>query len=472
MSVNDQRPPLQVVDGDNGRHSPADHAAEQAVLGALLLAPELATELVNHLEPTDFYQPRHETIWRAIHAVVDTGQLPDPILVIGHLERSGNLNRAGGGTYLHDLMGACPLPAQAPAYAARVRDVARLRTVQQVATRLATLSTGSDIDQALADSLDTLDAAVARFGPATRPAARHVLTIDEFLNETEPGHDWLIPGLLERRDRVILTGPEGGGKSTLGRQIAVQAAAGIHPFTGEVIKPARVLILDFENSANQLRRALRPLHIKAGDRLDSDQLRVESHIAGVDLTGPEDRAWVEGIIAAVRPDLVVTGPIYKMADGDPNEEKTAKPVALFVDHLRATYDSAFWIEAHVGNETNGQKKRPTRPYGWSGWRRWPEFGLWLDADGSIEHWRGDRDQRDWPNLLVRGGDWPWSPARSDSEIRWLQIRKAILDAGEELSQRQLAQRLSLTQSMVSRTLAERRDDFKALVSEVKGAANS
>src|SRR5690606_18474248 len=33
----------------------------------------------------------------------------------------------------------------------------------------------------------------------------------EFLAEPDPEYDWLIPGLLERGDRVILTGQEGRG---------------------------------------------------------------------------------------------------------------------------------------------------------------------------------------------------------------------------------------------------------------------
>jgi RecA-family ATPase len=40
----------------------------------------------------------------------------------------------------------------------------------------------------------------------------------------------VIPGLLERRDRLMLTGEEGLGKSYLLRQIAVMAAAGLDPF--------------------------------------------------------------------------------------------------------------------------------------------------------------------------------------------------------------------------------------------------
>ncbi len=41
--------------------------------------------------------------------------------------------------------------------------------------------------------------------------------------------DWVIPALLRRGDRLLITAGEGDGKSVLCAQIAVCAAAGLHP---------------------------------------------------------------------------------------------------------------------------------------------------------------------------------------------------------------------------------------------------
>ena len=60
----------------------------------------------------------------------------------------------------------------------------------------------------------------------------------EFISIVDPPSDWVIPALLERGDRLIWTGFEGLGKSVITRQLAVCAAAGVHPFTGEPITPA------------------------------------------------------------------------------------------------------------------------------------------------------------------------------------------------------------------------------------------
>src|SRR5690606_41049990 len=88
-------------------------------------------------------------------------------------------------------------------------------------------------------------------------------TLRALLAAVDEPYAWVVPGLLERSDWLILTGSEGLGKSTLFRQMAVCAAAGINPFTAERHAPQRVLYIDVENSRRQAKRALRPLALAA-----------------------------------------------------------------------------------------------------------------------------------------------------------------------------------------------------------------
>ncbi len=64
--------------------------------------------------------------------------------------------------------------------------------------------------------------------------------LDELL-KLNVTYDWLVPNLLERKDRLIVTGGEGSGKSYLLRQMAVMMASGMHPFDkNRQIDPLRV----------------------------------------------------------------------------------------------------------------------------------------------------------------------------------------------------------------------------------------
>ncbi|WP_377322645.1 DnaB-like helicase N-terminal domain-containing protein [Pimelobacter simplex] len=60
----------------------------------------------------------------------------DAVLVADYLIRTGDIQRIGGATYLHDLMQACAIPANAGHYATIVRDTARLHVVATIACLL------------------------------------------------------------------------------------------------------------------------------------------------------------------------------------------------------------------------------------------------------------------------------------------------------------------------------------------------
>lgn len=454
------------VDTTDSATPPHDLMAEQILIGSALMNPAvIANTATEGLTVADFYKPAHQTIWATITRLQTTTGACEPAMVIADLQQHRELDRIGGGPYLIDTMTAVPTTANAGWYARRVHGLARARTVIETGRRLVQLGNnpGTDhvdleqmLDAAAATVLGTLDAT-----PATAAPLRLVDNIDEFLNKPEPEYSWLIPGALEIGDRLMLTGPEGGGKSVFCRQFAVQAAAGLHPFTGDRIPPIRVTYLDLENSEAQSRREFRSLRIQAGNELDPEQFHIEVRSQGLDLLDPEDQTWLDQLIASTRPNLLVTGPLYRMASGDPNEEKTARPVSQALDRVRAT-GCAIIIETHAPHAQAGQRKRPRRPYGASLWVRWPEFGIWLDEDGTIEHWRGARDQREWPLAMKRGGEWPWMPNNDPQANLWVMIMQAREEFGEQMSIRDLESVVSASKSTIHRCLKAHADEWKDL----------
>lgn len=440
---------------DEGPHQ--SRPAEQALLGAILDEPTIATQAAKLVDGSDFYYPHHEIIWDAIHAVTATGAKAEPTLVLDHLVRTGQIGKIGGPTYLFDLVQAGWL-GQIEEYARIVRDNARLRSANLVALRIRqAVSTArpEKVQQALDRAVDDLDETWRRQGATRHVRTHHVETIDELLaGDEDDSYDWVIPDLIEHQERIIVTAEEGAGKSTLLRQIAITASSGIHPFTHAPINPITVLHIDVENTRRQSRRLYRPMRIRAGQDLDPARLRIELRTAGLDLTTDTDRDWLLDTCRHVQPDLLLIGPIYKLANGDPTEEKSAKPVAMAIDAVRDQTDCGVILEAHAAKAPSGQKKRPHEPYGWSGWLRWPEIGLWLDKDGTLSPWRGAREERAWPEKLERGGDWPWSPALTEIAGDWNTIRTARQTRGEPMSFRQVAEATGLSKSHVARLLGE------------------
>lgn len=290
--------------------------------------------------------------------------------------------------------------------------------------------------------------------------------IHQLFLQPEPDYRWIIPNLLERGDRLILTGPEGGGKSTLLRQVAVTTAAGIHPFTEDDIDPLRVLYIDLENSRRHTLRQFAPLVAQAPGRIATRHLTPVVRPEGLDLLAATDHTWLAQRLDVNQPDLLVIGPLYKLALGDPTSEEIARHVAFVLDDLRATYDVAMLIEAHQPHRSNGH--RPDRPYGASLWMRWPEFGIALTG-GFLRHWRGARDERDWPVVLRRGGAWPWMTG-TVAGANFAALMAACLEAGEMLSERELARQTGIPKTTIHRAIDANRTQWNGLAEQLGGEA--
>lgn len=158
-------------DGPTTNAAIANTDAERAVLGALILEPTLAPTLAPHLTPDDFWRPAHADLWTLIHNLANRDEPFDQVTIAQAVVDAGlHKKLPGGPTYLSDLMQGCPNPTQATAYAQIVRDTARLRQLDTIATQLrntARNATATDASRHLEQAFDDLEQIVTRWGPST-----------------------------------------------------------------------------------------------------------------------------------------------------------------------------------------------------------------------------------------------------------------------------------------------------------------
>lgn len=248
---------------------------------------------------------------------------------------------------------------------------------------------------------------------------------DDFMAEAESeAYEWIIPDILERKERVIVVAAEGVGKTMLARQIAILSSFGIHPFSFQPMEPVRTLFIDLENPDRIIRRMSRHTYMRAKHRVEREFGRKVQPInasllmkpAGLDLLKTEDRNYLFRQIEAVKPELIMFGPLYKsyVDPGARNSESVAVEVAKFLDSVKDAYDCSLWIEHHAPLGTS-MATRELRPFGSAVWSRWPEFGISLTPDPlspdgytyELRHFRGARDERKWPDKLRRGKMFPF-----------------------------------------------------------------
>jgi replicative DNA helicase len=122
--------------GPNDRTPPQDMAAEQSVLGAMLISKDAIADVSESVRGVDFYRPSHETIFDAIIDLYGRGEPADMITVAGELQRRAQLERIGGAPYLHTLAANVPIASNASYYAEIVKEKATLRRLVDAGTKI------------------------------------------------------------------------------------------------------------------------------------------------------------------------------------------------------------------------------------------------------------------------------------------------------------------------------------------------
>ena len=390
---------------------PRDELAERSLLGALLRLGKVPSAVAALVTPLDLWDPKHGYVAEVLWDLTARNVAADAVSVRAELIRRGIRGQASDGVWLVELLEAAGTD---PLWLARhLRDIAVRRQVLHEAVRAQQLAVdpGSDPYDTAASLAVTASALSERDDPHRVP----LTSLQSFLAGVED-YDWLIPGLLERGDRLVITGAEGSGKSIASHMLAICAAAGVHPFSGAHHEPLSVLRIDLENGARHLRRSLRPMSDHAAKiGRPVKRLHVESRPSGIDLTRPADETWLRAVCASAQPDLLVIGPMYRMHAANMNDEEPARAMTRVLDDLRSRHGCAMVLETHAPH-AQGPGARALRPVGSSLFLRWPEFGYGLrpsakygDDVMDFVSWRGARDERDWPRQLVRGGQgrWPW-----------------------------------------------------------------
>jgi replicative DNA helicase len=392
----------------------SESTAERAVIGSLLLDARVLRDVMTECTPADFRDARLARIYEGIMHMATVREPIDIITVSDHLAEWGV--QGIGFTDLSAFTNEVTTSSFAGAHAAVVRSQALTRGLRAAATAM-------QDDAGNMRPEEAISAAMGRLKDLREHHTSDEITampLDEVLTQ-DVQYDWVIDGLIERRDRAIFTGGEGAGKTTLLRQMAITAASGIHPFREYPIDPVKVLVVDAENTEMQWGREVRRWAPSIGGLGEQDVYK-RLHLACVrrlDLTKDSDLGAVHRLIDKHEPDLMLIGPLYRLIPRAINSDDDAAPLLAALDTIRDR-GIAMLIEAHAGHAANPKGERDMRPRGSAALMGWPEFGygLRLNRKNPLHvdkvRWRGDRDARGWPAKLgrsnVEGGQrWPWRP---------------------------------------------------------------
>lgn len=260
-----------------------------ALLGAILTTNKAFHTVAGFLRVEDFAVEEHRLIYAAIEKTIRRGGVADAVLLKGHFEAMGELERVGGAKYLAKLAASVVSVVNAEDYARTIADRAARRHLIGAAEELAQAAYGiADIDDTAEKVLAAHLARLHELGArgADRPAVTIYEAARQSLDDTELAMkgdrdvvrtgmakvDALMGG-MEAQDLVILAGRPSMGKSAVaGNWLINQAAAGM---------PVLNASLEMSNKENA-RRALARLTGVSAHRQRTGNISTQDYLALVE----------------------------------------------------------------------------------------------------------------------------------------------------------------------------------------------
>ena len=232
------------------RLPPHDIAAEESVIGSILIDGDSLSRVASFLRPQDFYGEKNRWCFEAFLALFERSEAINQITVSHELslrrsrgeEQENRLEEIGGSAYLSHLVMVVPTSVHIEYYARIVQRTSIMRQLIDVGGRISEIGlheSDADTDAALSRAEDLLFRIRAGRGSGDFVHIREVL--DTYMEESAalhgpdaahispvatgfPGIDNLLGNGMQRSDMLVLAARPSLGKSTLAFNIARAAA--------------------------------------------------------------------------------------------------------------------------------------------------------------------------------------------------------------------------------------------------------
>ncbi|MAT72283.1 MAG: replicative DNA helicase [Planctomycetaceae bacterium] len=226
--------------GDSfARQLPKALEAEKAVLGSILLLPEVFDEVALVLHQDDFSDEANRTIFSHLQEMHSAGKQIDLMLLVERLRHAGVYEQIGGAAYLAELGKQVPTAAHAEYYGKIVADKAVLRSLILAGTDIVAAAHATDADtrEVLAKAEERVFSILDQRGGATLSSIRDVLqeSLDRIAARMDQQHAYggietgfddfdQMTGGLQGSELVILAARPSMGKTALAMNMAEHVA--------------------------------------------------------------------------------------------------------------------------------------------------------------------------------------------------------------------------------------------------------
>ncbi|MBE6032721.1 MAG: replicative DNA helicase [Clostridiales bacterium] len=257
------------------RIPPHNEDAEKSVLGAVLLDKDALSDVLEILQPEDFYNEMHQEIYRTIKELYRKSSPVDILTVSDELKKRKSLEMVGGRAYIALLSTSVPSTANAVQYAKIIEEKSVLRKLIASASDIMEkgyqekMEPEQVLDYAEQEIFEIAQNRQSReYEPVREVLKRNIERINEIISNPNKftgvptgfmDLDNMTSG-LQRSDLIILAARPSMGKTAFALNIAQNAA---------LKHGAKVLVFSLEMSKEQLSQRLLAME----SRIDMKKLR-------------------------------------------------------------------------------------------------------------------------------------------------------------------------------------------------------
>ncbi|MCK4387042.1 MAG: replicative DNA helicase [Candidatus Pacebacteria bacterium] len=223
----------------NLRIPPQNIDSEQALLGSIMLRPELFFDILDIISEECFYAEKHRLVFKAMQDLFSKKEPIDLLTLSSYLKEQNQLDQIGGNTFLTELVNIVPSSANAEHYAKIVHRKYMMRRLIGAAEEISELGYNeaenleNALDKAEKSIFDVTGSLVARSFVKIKDALGEAWERLNKLHESKDGLRGVPTGFKELDDKlsgfqnsdlIIIAARPSMGKTSLALDIARQVA--------------------------------------------------------------------------------------------------------------------------------------------------------------------------------------------------------------------------------------------------------
>ena len=327
------------------RQMPHSLEGEQAVLGSMLIDERCIKDVMDKLQPDDFYLRQNREIFDTIYSMFVYSKPIDGITVCEEMQKNGAYDEQTTRSYLAQLMEITPTSANVMEYVEIVRDKSLMRRMAQAAAEITAM-----VQEGVGEAHDMLEAAEQKIYAIRRgrsaqdmvPISTVLPDVLDHLNEMSEREGTKIAGLstglsavdakisgLNKSDLVLLAARPGMGKTSMALNVALSVAKDTKQ---------TVAIFSLEMSKEQLATRL----------LSSEALVENTRLINGDLRETDWVKIADAASALSRTDIRIDdNPLLTVADMNAKCRRLDNLGLVVIDYLQLM-TSAGGKQAHSG----------------------------------------------------------------------------------------------------------------------------